>query len=244
MDAALASGVLSVALAEGAITINAGQARLSDVTVRAQRADLAVSGSVNLADAALEGRLTLFGMGGASAPLDSRPEITIALKGPLDAPKRSIDVAALASWLALRAVEQQSKKLEALEGRPPAAPTYVPAAAATANANPRTTPVQTAPALDAPVPAAAHTEPDAPGARPAARTQPATPSVQKPKPAAPTAERAPALPPPIDIRPAPAPRAAGTHGTAQSQPQKPVATPAPAPAPARQRSLSEILFGN
>ena len=67
-DAALASGVLPVALAEGAITINAGQARLSDVTVRAQRADLAVSGSVNLADAALEGRLTLFGMGGASAP--------------------------------------------------------------------------------------------------------------------------------------------------------------------------------
>jgi large subunit ribosomal protein L24 len=201
-----------------------------------------VSGSVNLADAALEGRLTLFGMGGASVLPDTRPEITIALKGPVDAPKRSIDVAALASWLALRAVEQQSKKLEALEGRPPAAPSYTPAAAATANANPRTTPVQTAPALDATVPAAAHTEPDAPGARPAARTQPATPNVQKPKPAAPTAERAPALPPPIDIRPAPAPRAAGTHGTAQSQPQKPVA--APAPAPARQRSLSEILFGN
>jgi large subunit ribosomal protein L24 len=248
MDAALASGVLSVALAEGAITINAGQARLSDVTVRAQRADLAVSGSVNLADAALEGRLTLFGMGGASAPPDTRPEITIALKGPVDTPKRSIDVAALASWLALRAVEQQSKKLEALEGRAPAAPSYTPAAATsapTANANPRTTPAQTAPAVDAAVPAAAHTEPDAPGARPAARTQPATPSVQKPKPVAPTAERAPALPAPIDIRPAPtpaAPRAAGTHGTAQSQPQKPV--PAPAPAPVRQRSLSEILFGN
>jgi len=166
--------------------------------------------------------------------------LTVMLKGPISAPKRSVDAAAFASWLALRAVEQQSKKLEALEGRPPAAPSYVPAAAATANANPRTTPVQTAPALDAPVPAAAPTEPDAPGARPAARTQPATPSVQKPKPVAPTAERAPALPPPIDIRPAPAPRAVGTHGTAQSQPQKPVA----APAPARQRSLSEILFGN
>jgi AsmA-like C-terminal region len=241
MDAALASGVLSVALAEGAITINAGQARLSDVTVRAQRADLAVSGSVNLADAAIEGRLTLFGMGGASAPAETRPEISIALKGPLDTPKRSIDVAALASWLALRAVEQQSKKLEALEGRAPAPPPNAagaPANSPTANANPRTTPAQTA------VPAAAHTEPDAPGPRPAARTQPATPSVQKPKPVAPTAERAPALPPPIDVRPAPTPRAAAAHGTPQSQPQKPVAAPAPAPAPARQRSLSEILFGN
>ena len=249
-DAALASGVLPVALAEGGITINAGQARLSDVTVRAQRADVAVSGSVNLADAALEGRLTLFGMGGASAPANTRPEITIGLKGPVDTPKRSIDVAALASWLALRAVEQQSKKLEALEGRAPAAPLYAPAAHANspvANANPKTTPAQNAPPAEAAVPAAVHTEPAAPASRPAVRPAPATPSAQKPKPAAPTADLAPALPPPIDIRRAPtppAPRAAGTHGPNQSQPQKPAAAPAPAPAPPRQRSLSEILFGN
>jgi hypothetical protein len=246
-DAALASGVLPIALAEGAITINAGQARLSDVTVRAQRADLAVSGSVNLADAALEGRLTLFGTGGASAPANTRPEITIGLKGPVDAPKRSIDVAALASWLALRAVEQQSKKLEALEGRAPVAPLYAPASHANspvANANPKTTPAQNAPPADAAVPAAVHTEPAAPASRPAVRPAPATPSAQRPKPAAPTADLAPALPPPIDIRRAPtppAPRAAGTH---QAQPQKPAPAPAPAPAPPRQRSLSEILFGN
>ena len=243
MDAALASGVLSVALAEGAISVNAGQARLSDVTVRAQRADLAVSGSVNLADAALEGRLTLSGMGGTNAPANTRPEITIGLKGPVDTPKRSIDVAALSSWLALRAVEQQSKKLEALEGRAPA----TPATAATANANPRTAPAQPALATDAAVPAALHTEPDAADPQPAARPQPATPKAQKPKPAVPTAERAPTLPPPIDVRPAPTPpapraAAAGAHGAAtqQPQPQKPVA----APAPPRQRSWSEILFGN
>jgi hypothetical protein len=237
MDAALASGVLTVALAEGAITVNAGQARLSDVTVRAQRADVAVSGSVNLADAALEGRLTLSGMGGTNAPANTRPEITIGLKGPVDTPKRSIDVAALSSWLALRAVEQQSKKLEALEGRAPA----TPAAAATANANP-----QPALATDAAVPAALHTEPDAADPQPVARPQPAMPKAQKPKPAVPTAERAPTLPPPIDVRPAPTPpapraAAAGAHGAAtQPQPQKPVA----APAPPRQRSWSEILFGN
>src|SRR5712691_1357929 len=125
MDAALASGVFAVALAEGAITINSGQARLSNTIVRAQGADLAVSGSVNLADGAIDARLTLSGVAGAGAPANTRPEVVIALKGPIDAPKRRIDVAALASWLALRAVEQQSKKLDALEGRepsPPAAP--------------------------------------------------------------------------------------------------------------------------
>src|SRR5262249_3251691 len=122
MDAALASGGLPVSLAEGAIAIDAGQARLSNPVVRAQRGDLTMSGSVNLTEAAIDARLTLFGAGGAGAPANTRPEIGIALKGPIDAPKRTIDVAALASWLALRAVEQQSKKLDVLEGRAPVPP--------------------------------------------------------------------------------------------------------------------------
>jgi AsmA family/AsmA-like C-terminal region len=201
MDAALASGGLALTLAEGAITIDAGQARLSNPIVRAQRGDLAASGSVNLAEAVLDARLTLSGAGGAGAPADARPEIGIALKGPIDAPKRTIDVAALASWLALRAVEQQSKKLDVLEGRAP---------------------------VPAPAPAAVN----------------ATTSAPKPKPAAPAAERLQPLPPPIDVRPAPTPRAprtqpgaAATQGAPTHQVQK------PAPAPARPRSLSEILFG-
>ena len=59
----------------------------------------------------------------------------ISLKGPLEAPKRTIDVAALASWLALRAVEQQSKKLDVLEGRepPPSPPKSEAAPAAPAS---------------------------------------------------------------------------------------------------------------
>ena len=142
MDAALARGVLAVPLAEGAITINAGQAQLSNTTVRAQRADLAVSGSVNLAENALDARLTLLGAGGPGAPANTRPEVLIALKGPVDTPKRTIDVAALASWLALRAVEQQSKKLDVLEGRAPA----VPPTPAAVNANAPVPPAQNAPA--------------------------------------------------------------------------------------------------
>jgi large subunit ribosomal protein L24 len=230
-DAALAGGVLAVPLAEGEISINAGQARLSNTTVRAQRADLAVSGGVNLAEGALDARLTLLGAAGAGAAADSRPEVLIALKGPVDAPRRSIDVTALASWLALRAVEQQSKKLDVLEGRDPAASPARPAS----NAD-----TQIAPAVQRP-PAAAPAAPDAaPGDAAAPRPQPT--SVQKPKPPAPAAERAPALPPPIDIRPAPAPRALpGAQGASgRPQPQKPAA----AAVPPRPRSLSEILFGN
>src|SRR5262249_27652955 len=204
-DAALARGPLAVTLAEGAITINDGQARLSNPTVRAQRADLAVNGNVNLAEGVLDARLTLFG----GAPADTRPEIGIVLKGPIDAPKRTIDVAALASWLALRSVEQQSKKLDVLEG--PAPETSAQPAPASAN-------MQSDPAAPKP------------------------PSAPKPKPLAPAAEHVQPLPPAIDVRPAPAPRAPRAHPA--------TAPPAPAQAPrapdvaARPRSLSEMLSGN
>jgi len=135
VDAALARGSLGITSAEGEITISEGQARLSNSTVRAQRADLGANGSVNLIDRALDERLTLFAAGGAAGAEDTRPEVGIMLRGPIDTPKRTIDVAALASWLALRAVEQQSKKLDVLEGRTPAPPAQ-PAAATPSASDP------------------------------------------------------------------------------------------------------------
>ena len=79
-----------------------------------------MSGLVNLAEGAVDARLTLSAMPGAGAPGRTSPEIVVALRGPIDAPKRTIDVSAFTNWLALRAIEQQSKKLEVLEGREPA----------------------------------------------------------------------------------------------------------------------------
>jgi large subunit ribosomal protein L24 len=242
MDSALAGGGLSVALAEGTITINAGQARLSNTMVRAQGADLAVAGGVNLSEGVLDARLTFSGVAGASAPGDSRPEILVALKGPVNAPKRTIDVAALASWLALRAVDQQSKKLDLLEGQskkldmlegrepppPPASPPSVPPPAADVPTG--SAPIQNAPAAAPAAPATVLVEPEPP------RTRPALPAPPKPRPTVPTAEQ---VPPPIDIRPAPAvPRAPRQPGTVGTQGAVRVA-----PAPAAPRSLSEILFG-
>ena len=133
MEAALAGGALSVALAEGTVAISTGQARLGNTSVRAQGADVAAGGMLNLADGALDARLILSGSVDAT-PSGVRPEVVIYFKGPLDAPKRSIDVMALTSWLALRAVEQQSKKLDVLEGREPAPSPPAPAAPAPAPA--------------------------------------------------------------------------------------------------------------
>jgi large subunit ribosomal protein L24 len=117
MDSALASGPLGIRRAEAGITIEAGQARmLSNPILDSPSVDLAVSGRINLADGNLDGRLTLSGTRGGGSTMGSRPEIEIALKGPIESVQRRIDATAFANWLALRAVEEQSKKLDRLEG--------------------------------------------------------------------------------------------------------------------------------
>jgi large subunit ribosomal protein L24 len=121
MDSALASGPLAFRRAEAGITIEGGQARMvSNPILESPSVDLAVSGRVNLADGTLDGRLTLSGTRGTGSAVSSRPEIEVALKGPMESVRRRIDVTAFANWLALRAVEEQSKKLHTLEGREPA----------------------------------------------------------------------------------------------------------------------------
>jgi uncharacterized protein involved in outer membrane biogenesis len=238
MDVALASGSLPITLAEGAITVSAGQTRLSNTTVRAANADLAVSGILNLADGALDARLILFGTAGPDAPSNTRPEVMISLKGPLEAPRRTIDVAALASWLALRAVEQQSKKLDVLEGRePPPSPPKSEAAPAA--------PASPAGALPEAASSAASATPT-PRARPtvfgnsSANGQSNGGPRAKP-PTAPAAGQLAPLPPPVDIRPAPGSRTRALNGPAQGAvrlPQPPPPKPLAITPPLRTFSVN------
>jgi uncharacterized protein involved in outer membrane biogenesis len=113
IEPALADRGLAVPLAEGAIVIAEGQLRVPNTVVHARGADLAVSGSVDLNASTMDARLQLLGPATATAA-SGRPELVIGLNGPIGAPKRALDVNALASWLALRAVEQQAKRLNAL----------------------------------------------------------------------------------------------------------------------------------
>jgi len=109
---------------------------------------LSIAGTLDLTDGSVDARLILSGSAEAAG---ARPNIFVALKGPLTAPARSVDVSALTGWLTLRAVENQTKRLRAIENIP---------------------------------------------AQPRGRGMPNT-------------RQAPALPAPIDVRPAPAPRSAG-----------------------------------
>ncbi len=110
------AGRLSVPRLEAAIAVNAGQARVATTLAPVDGAELAVNGNLDLSGGALDARLTLSGLAGPDMS-GQRPDVLVSLKGPLPLPKRTLDVSALAGWLTLRAVEQQSQRLEAAEAK-------------------------------------------------------------------------------------------------------------------------------
>jgi large subunit ribosomal protein L24 len=115
--AALDNGPLSLPSADGIITIAAGQMRLANTVVHAEGADITMAGNIDLAEGSLNARLTLAAQAGVPASAADRPVINVSLKGALGTPKRTVDVSALAAWLTFRSIEQQSKRLEDIEGR-------------------------------------------------------------------------------------------------------------------------------
>jgi uncharacterized protein involved in outer membrane biogenesis len=144
----LEGGQLSVKRAESDLEVSAGQIHLANVSIESKDAPLSVASTLDLTDGSIAAQLDLSGIQESAG---ARPKIFVALKGQFTAPTRSVDASALTGWLTLRAVENQTKRLRAIESVPP---------------------------------------------------QPQDRGVPKTK-------QAPALPAPIDIRPAPAPRSAG-----------------------------------
>jgi large subunit ribosomal protein L24 len=246
MEAGLQSGSLSVPRADGAFSVSAGQARWGNVVTRADGADLAISGVIDLSEWTLDARLTLSGPAGAPASAAARPDVFIALKGPLGTPKRTLDVSALAGWLTLRAVERQAKQLEMLETEPRQEATVGRNAPATAAVAPPESEIQPTPA-----PARATPEQD-PQARP--RPAPSTTAPASPRRSlapTPPPEAAPALSPPIEIRPTVEPRPnqsviqrpPAPNGAPKPRANGSAHSPADPPPAAARRSILDQLFG-
>src|SRR4029079_9117250 len=114
---ALENGALAIPSAEAVVTIGHGQVRLTNLVTRAQGAELTVTGSADLVEQTVNARLTLSSNEGGAKAASDRPVGSIYLNGPISSPKRSADVSALTAWLTLRAVEHQSKQLEAIEAQ-------------------------------------------------------------------------------------------------------------------------------
>jgi uncharacterized protein involved in outer membrane biogenesis len=115
VNTGLDAGKLRLPFAAAVVAIADGRMQLADIDAPAQSADVAASGSLALADGQVDMRIALTGPARKDAPANERPGLTVAVKGPLNAARRTTDVATLVNWLTARAVEQETKRLDEAE---------------------------------------------------------------------------------------------------------------------------------
>jgi large subunit ribosomal protein L24 len=237
----LDGGALVVPRLDAAFAVNAGQARTGPLLIYAQGANLNLLANADLAESSFDARMTLFGPSVSDGANTTRPEILVTLKGPLAAPKRTVDVAALSAWLMLRSVERQAKHIDAIEAerRDFERREAERREAERRDAERREAERKEAERRDAEARAITSTVPaalPAPAIINEERTEPPT-RIQRPRTTSPRViePAAPALPPPLSIGPAP-----GANAKSAPRPLTGQGGQIPPPPP---RSSLDTLFG-
>jgi large subunit ribosomal protein L24 len=202
VEPALWAGGLAVASAQIPFNIKDGRLRVGATTLDAEGARAIVSGGYDISADQTDIRVALTSTTAGS--VTGRPEIQVFAVGSPDALDRTVDVAALSSWLAVRAIDRETRRLDSIERGevpPPALPAAIPSPAMAQP--PAETPAAKLPEL--PI-----SEIPAPGRDP--RRSAPKPRLSTPPPLVPPLPNAPVvsqqlapLPPPIEIRPAPGP---------------------------------------
>jgi large subunit ribosomal protein L24 len=188
VDPVLSAGALTVKSAQIPFSIGDGRLRVGATTLESDSARAIISGGYDIPADQADIRVTLTSTVAGQAA--SRPEIQLFAVGSPDALNRTVDVASLSSWLAVRAIDRETRRLDSIErGEPPPA---APAPDAELSDQPtsdltRRPPLK--PKVGAPRPPAA-------AAPPGSSASPGAPIVSQ--------QVAP-LPPPIEVRPAPGP---------------------------------------
>ena len=206
VEPVLSAGALSIASAQIPFNIRDGRIRVGATTLAANGVSAVISGGYDIpadqADIRATLALTLPGVT-AGRP----PEIQVFAAGTPDALNRAIDVTALSSWLAVRTIDRETRRLDAIErGEPPPPPPP-----------PLVIPLEPQEAPDAVASTPPVTDAPMPGRDP--RRLPQKPKISAPRPTSlpPVANAPPVnlppsiasqpqvapLPPPIDVKPAP-----------------------------------------
>jgi large subunit ribosomal protein L24 len=200
VESALSAGSLSVASAQIPFTVRDGRLRVDATALDAAGARAIISGGYDVSADQADIRATLAST--TIGPATSHPEIQLFAAGSPDTLTRTVDVAALSSWLAVRAIDRETRRLDSIERGepPPATPASIPPLAP-----PSPPPVAPGAASSALSPAdvvAPSREPRRLAPKPKASMP--RPPVAPQNPNAPVVSQQVApLPPPIEIRPAP-----------------------------------------
>ena len=213
VEPVLNGGALAVASAQFPFIIRDGRLRVSATTLEAQAARAIVSGGYDIPADQADIRISLSAT--ALGNTNSHPEIQLLLVGTPDALNRNLDVTSLSSWLAVRAIDRETRRLDAIaRGEPvptyPASTAYLPGtsdAGASPPPNDVPPPSRDPRRLDPRTRLGAPHAPAPLSALPAPMSPPLTASPAAPPPAAvaplATSQQIAPLPPPVEIRPAP-----------------------------------------
>src|SRR5581483_4221834 len=118
VDSALSAAGFPVASAEFPVIIRDGRLRVDGTTLETQGARAIVSGGYDIPADQADIRASLASTVIGSAT--SHPEIQLFAAGPPDTMNRAVDVTALSSWLAVRKIDRETRRLDAIErGEPP-----------------------------------------------------------------------------------------------------------------------------
>ncbi|MBR1245820.1 AsmA family protein [Bradyrhizobium sp. AUGA SZCCT0169] len=237
VEPALLAGALAVGSAQIPFNIRDGRLRVGATTLDANGVRATVSGGYDIpadqADIRAALALTIVG------PATGRPEIQLFAVGTPDALSRSVDVTALSSWLAVRTIDHETRRLDAIERGEPPPPMPAPISLPPDAAVPLTPEAASPSEALSPVPVPGRDPRRPPAAKPKAATPPRPPApiatAPAPNPPAPLASQpqlAP-LPPPIEVRPAP-----GAAPVAKPRPRPPLSlTPQVANPPPQRPAL-------
>jgi large subunit ribosomal protein L24 len=213
----LLRGELAVKQAQIPFILRDGRVSVGATTLQAEGARAVVSGGYDIVADQLDVRANL--TSSAVKSVNGSPQLEVFAVGTPDALTRNVDVAGLSSWLALRVIDRETRRLDAIS-RGEAAPQTL--TAPTPPAKPETLkpeaskpeapkPEAAKPAEPPPPPIAEVPLPDGDPRRAPAKPKDAAPK-KPPPPQATDAGTGPAvvapLPPPIEVRPAPGAKAA------------------------------------
>jgi large subunit ribosomal protein L24 len=112
---ALDRGHLELPSAGGSFTIAGGRIGMENVVAPAKNGNVSATAHLDLSDQTVELRLALAGVGRPDVLAGRAPELQIAFQGPLGQIRRSVDAGALVNWLTMRSVEQETRRLDAVE---------------------------------------------------------------------------------------------------------------------------------
>lgn len=113
VEPALASGALTVPSAQIPFSIKDGRLRVEAATLNARRARVAIAGGYDVLADQADLRAVMSPV--TTRPINGRPEIRVDLNGSPDGMARAVDVAALSSWLGMRAIDRETRRLDQLE---------------------------------------------------------------------------------------------------------------------------------